>query len=403
MGALSRITRMAGTLVPAVDEWAFTRDREALLAASSAGYESRLSRLAAPTVAAELRPTKVVVIPQNGSDAENWVPGGGNFLFEIAQSAREFLGDGAVEIFDVPFEEDPADWHVRLIEMLIDTGATHVLAQIEADPHRTAERWTWDILWSHLHRHWDGVLLGLTFDSSWRWLQAQSRRLARISDHFLLVDICMPMDGVLVRGRAEVGPVNMPISGASLDVIDAFVGDVEQDIDVSFIGSLYPDRLAFLSALSDSGLQVSVNPHRQSVELTLEGSRADLPGYAAYMQALARSKMTINVAKSSAGPYLQLKTRVLEAAAMGSLVLTDDIDRTSRFWLEGRDYEYFSSPQELADIVRAYLADPDRLRAAQASARRIAREIHVSSFWGGIDSGLRQRGLPPLRRVQTQD
>ena len=127
---------------------------------------------------------------------------------------------------------------LRLIDEVLSSGATHVLAQIEADPYRTAQRWTWDVLWSQLHPRWDGALLGLTFDSSWRWLAAQSRRLARMSDQFLLVDICMPMDGVLVRGRPEVGPVNMPVSYESLARIDEHVAGLPRDVPVSFIGSL---------------------------------------------------------------------------------------------------------------------------------------------------------------------
>ena len=82
---------------------------------------------------------------------------------------------------------------------------------------------------------------------------------------------------------------------------------------------------------------------------------------------------------------------------MGCLVLTDDVDRTDRFWIPGEEYGYFASLDELPGVVNEFLADPDRLARAQRAGKAKARAINVSSFWGGINAGLARRGLPPVR------
>jgi spore maturation protein CgeB len=104
--------------------------------------------------------------------------------------------------------------------------------------------------------------------------------------------------------------------------------------------------------------------------------------------------MTINFSQSSAGNFQQLKTRVLEGALMGCLVLTDDLDRSDRFWVPGEEYGYFAQPSDVPALVESFLADPDRLRRAQEAGRARARSINVSSFWGGVEAGLRRRSLP---------
>ena len=387
---------IASRLYPGLDERIFNRSRDAEMRADIAagGYGEALADLPSP---AEGRPPHLVVIPQVGPDVESWKPAGGNFLFEIAQGARELFGDDRVSIFAVGGEEPAADWHQRLIRHLVDTGATHVIAQVEADPNTGQKKYSWDVLWSQLHPRWDGVFLGLVTDSYFTWIRAGARRLARMSPRFMLVDICMPMDGVLVAGRPEVGPVNMPVSDASLAVIDAECSGASREYDVTFIGTLYPYRVEMLEEIKATGANVAVNPHREVPATDYASSRVFVPSYVDYMKALAQSRITINFAQANAGSQQQLKTRILEAAAMGCLVLTDDVDRTDRFWVPEQEYGYFASREDLPRVVESWLADPERLEQARLAGQRRAREINVSSFWGGIDEGLSRRGLAGFR------
>ncbi|HBJ73906.1 MAG TPA: hypothetical protein DDY88_09490, partial [Actinobacteria bacterium] len=230
-----------------------------------------------------------------------------------------------------------------------------------------------------------------------RMITLQSRELARISPRFMLVDICMPMDGVLKRNRPEVGPVNMPVSNASLAVIDERTAELPKIYDVSFIGALYPNRVALIEQIRRLGVSVAVNPHRSDEAVDFASSRSNQPTYLDYMQALAQSRMTINFSESSAGGLQQLKTRILEATAVGCFVLTDDVDRTELFW-NTTDYGYFRDPQELPALIASKLEDLNSLEAAALRSKARARQINDSSFWGGIQQGLRARSLPLLDR-----
>lgn len=395
-GLRAKAGRLVQKVFPDLDDWQWNRKRDVEAAAlvKERRYDERLADLGAPPPLGST--PRVVIVPKDGPSFDNWKVAGGNFFFEITQAAREYLGDTAVDLFSPEPGEDVADWHERLIRHVIDTDATHLMVMAETDPDGVGT-WNWDILWSQLAPRWSGVMLGVVFDTAYRWISIPVRRIARMNDRFVLVDICMPMDGVMVKGRPEVGPVNMPVSNLTMEAIDARSADLPKIHDVSFLGSLYPQRVEMIEALRDRGVNVAVNPHHSSGEvLDLEGSRAHQPGYVDYMVGLAQSNLTINFGRSSAGDYFQLKTRVLEAELVGCVVLTDDVDRTERFWIPGEEYGYFATPSDVPDLVTSLLADREKLARMQEAGKRRAREINISSFWGGIEEGLQRRGLPSL-------
>jgi len=214
-----------------------------------------------------------------------------------------------------------------------------------------------------------------------------------MSPQFVAVDICMPMDGELVSARVEVGPVNMPVSRESIDLVDSAISGVVKTHDVSFIGALYPYRVELIASLRAQGLNVAVNPHRSDVTADFESSRANQPSWLEYMRGLASSHMTINFSQSSAGPFEQLKTRVLEAGLAGTYLLTDDKDRT-RLFFESDEFSTFDSVKELPELIASLLVDRAALDARARKAQVRARELAVTDFWTRIDQGLRARGLP---------
>ena len=396
-GLRAKAGRLVQRAIPDLDDWQWNRRRhlesEALI--KERGYGERLADLGIPPPLPTI--PRVVIVPKDGPTYDNWKVAGGNFFFEIAQAAREYLGDSTVDLFSPNPGEEVADWHERLIRYLIVTDATHLMVMAETDPDGTGT-WNWDILFSQLLPRWNGVMLGVVFDTAYRWISIPVRRIARMSNRFVLVDIGMPMDGVMVKGRPEVGPVNMPVSNLTMEIVDAHTAHLPKIYDVSFLGSLYPQRVEMIDALRARGVNVAVNPHHRVGEvLDLEGSRAHQPGYLDYMAGLAQSHLTINFGRSSAGDIFQLKTRVLEAELVGTVVLTDDVNRTERFWIPGEEYGYFATPTDVPDLVTALLADRKRLARMQEAGKRRARQINISSFWGGIEEGLRRRGLPSLR------
>jgi hypothetical protein len=342
------------------------------------------------------RPTHVVVVPQEGKAFESFAPGNRNFYYEAAQSLREILGIDSVSLCHVDPGETPEAWHARLIDVVQSVGATHVMGHVESDPGQVSPPWSWDSLWSQLSAVWDGVLLGVMFDSSFQWLSAQSRLLARISDRFLLVDICIPMDGRMVRGRPEVGPVNMPISRESLALVNERLTDVTPRFDLSFMGTMYPYRVELVERIRSLGVSVAVNPHRSDRAEDFESSRREQPSWLDYMAGLASSRMTLNFSQSSAGPFEQLKTRVLEAMVAGTMLLTDDRDRTSRFFIPESDYGYFRNVRDLPPVITKFMSDSERITQISAAGFIKAIDIAPEGFWRAIDSGLHRRKLYSL-------
>ena len=249
------------------DRIASMPERVGFIRAERSYLKERLASLDAVPKSAPLtlsldRTTHVVVVPQEGKSFESFAPGNRNFYYEAAQSLREILGIDSVSLCHVDPGETPEAWHARLIDFVQSVGATHVMGHVESDPGQVSAPWSWDSLWSQLSAVWDGVLLGVMFDSSFQWLSAQSRLLARISDRFLLVDICIPMDGRMVRGRPEVGPVNMPMSRESLALVSERLSDASPRFDLSFIGTMYPYRVELVDQIRSLGVSVAVNPHR---------------------------------------------------------------------------------------------------------------------------------------------
>lgn len=376
---------------PYWDEIPWNRQRDTCMRAS--GVRPGRTRRIVPFVE---RPVHLVVIPQVPLSDPSLEAGNRDIYFEAGQLLAELIGQDKVSFFGAKENEYPETWQARLVEYVHTTHATHILTHIECDPGGPSDSWTWDQAFQRLlDSNWDGALLGVNFDSAFKWIRARSRRLARMSPQFVAVDICMPLDGMLVKGRQEVGPVNMPVSNMSLQLVNSEIGDVEKIFDVSFIGALYPYRVELIERIRSRGIKVSVNPHRAEETTDFASSRENQPGWLEYMRGLASSHMTINFSQSSAGPFEQLKTRVIEAGLAGTFLLTDDKDRT-RLFFEQDQFEAFTSVDQLPDIIEQLLSDRSALNARAQDAQLRAREIAVTNFWGGINHVLLNRGLPPI-------
>lgn len=340
-------------------------------------------------------PVLLIVTTGAGPTSPDWRPAAGNHIFEVAQSAVDLLGAGRVVVTHLEEGESPRAWHDRIIRLITETGATHVLANVETDP-RDPDEWTWDLFVDHLTHVWKGTFIGLMYDSAFEWTTIRAKRLAARDPHALLVALDRPLDVDLPGPRAHVGPVLLPLSRPTREVVEDAIRDVTKDIPVSFIGALYDYRVPLLDGLRAAGVDVAVNPQRDDAARTYLESRTAQPGYVSYMTALARSEITINLSRAHAEDVLQLKTRVLEASFAGCLVATDDTDRTDHYLTVDREFIRFSGTDDAASAIPALLAQPDRLRSMQEAARARARAIAGTVFWGAIDTGLRRSAFPPL-------
>jgi len=385
----ARLGRFGERFFPGLEERAFTRNRDRVVPESMA---PRRGHRSPPFLE---RSPHLVVVPQEGPGYESWQAGTRNFYFEAWQTARELYGDEHVSVLPVSRAEDPQSWQRRLRDLLYDTKATHILTHIEHDPGNPMH-WTWDVFWNELTPRWDGTFLGVMFDSAFPLVTMKTRRMARMSPNFIAVDICTSMDSVLVKGRSEIGPVTMPVSAASLDLVRNRIASIRPSHDVSFIGVLYPYRIALLEELRSSGVDVIVNPHRSDSSLDTDASRRDQPSWLDYMAGLASSRMTINFSRFSSGDVEQLKTRVIEATVAGTLLLTDDVQSSRLYFERGVEYGYFSSVEQLPEVVSDWLSEPDRLERGRTLAQQKAFAIAHNDFYARIDAGLLNRHLPRL-------
>ena len=391
MGVKNLVSKALFLVNPYWDEIGWNRQHDSRMRAAGLTPRKRKN-----VVSLVPRTTHVLIVPQNGPSRDNFFAGQWNIYYEATKVLEDLIGGENVTVFDVPAGEQPAVWQQRLVDQVASTGATHVLTHIESDPGTTSDSWTWDEAFIRLlDSGWEGALLGVNFDSAFKWIRARSRRLARMSPQFVSVDICMPMDGELVRSRSEVGPVNMPVSSETLALLAPALVGVEKVHDVSFIGALYPYRVELIESLRSRGINVAVNPHRADQTTDFESSRANQPTWIEYMQGLASSHMTINFSRSSAGPYEQLKTRVIEAGLAGTYLLTDDQHRT-RLFFSPDEFSTFNSVEDLPDLIESLLSDRADLDARARRAQVRARELAVTNFWSGIDQGLVARGLPRI-------
>lgn len=384
-----------GGLIPGAGDFAFNRDRNRSTPASKAprgGHRPPSFRD---------RPSHVLVVPIEGPQFPDWGPGHRNFYYEAFRSAEEQLGPSRVSYLDVPPHGRPEAWHRQLRDAVHDRQATHIVTHAEHDPGEP-DVWTWDIAWNSLSPEWDGVLLGVAFDSAFDLVTMKSRRLARMSPNFVHVDICTPADGMLLRDRGEVGPVTMPMSQESLSLIDQRLAGITPRHDISFIGALYPYRVQMIESLRSAGLDVAVNPHRSDVTADFAASRIDQPGWLEYMAGYAESRMTVNFSRSSAGSWEQLKTRVIEATLAGTFLLTDDRDRTRVYFEPEVEYGYFRDPEDLVDVAGQWLNAGDVRHAGAMAAQAKAQTIIQRDFWTRIDDGLTRRGLPVTRVLSSE-
>ena len=340
------------------------------------------------------RPIHLVVTAHHGPDAPNWHIAGGNIGFETYLSAVELLGEENVSLFGAGKDEPEVSWHSRLLELMAEKKATHLIGQIEVDPNQ-GSNWSWDVLATVFNEYWDGVFIGLMYDSAFEWLRLKTKRIGKIYPRVLYVDICEPIAGYVVPGRPEVGPVTMPMSQASVNRIDEYVSGLEKLHQVSFIGALYDYRVDLINALKSDGFDVVVNPHRPDTTVDYLDSRTNQPTYLDYMAGLAQSELTINFSLASGGPHEQYKIRVQEASLVGTICLTDDRERT-RLFFEPNEYRFFESISSIEKVVESTLRDPSQLAQDQIAAKKRAHVLAKTDFWGKINETLDMRRLRSL-------
>ena len=349
----------------------------------------------APSFAAEPKtnPTDssvLFVIPQDEHGEDRWLPGVGNYPFELFESAKEALGTDRVHQILIPHNEPAGAWHDRVITAAREIGATHIFGRTDHEPNGLDHLWSWDVFVKRLRREWPGVFLALSYDSAYPYVSMHLDRLTRLHNKTMPVVLDRPISPEIRPHRPAAGPLFLPLSTASMKVLDAAIADVQPEFDLTFIGNVsgYPYRSELLEELEAAGLNVVVNPQ--------SGGTDNRPGFESYARALKTSRVTLNFSRCNGVPITQLKTRLLEGSLFGAVVASDSPLYAQDYFADGSEFISYSSPQDLKAKLTDLLTDDTALADMRTNARAKAESLRVTNLWSKVDAALNARGLARL-------
>lgn len=315
----------------------------------------------------------LVVTPFN-SVGSGGIPGCGDYFYEILTSAQERYGKERVHEVRVPSGATRRQWQLEIMSELQRTKATHLLTHVEHDPAGLHE-WSWDVFADELHAGWRGTWLALFLDSAHRRHLQMAQRLPRRYSKTVVLALDQDLGGLLPKPLVCVGPVFLPISNASCEVIARASNGIQRDCQLTFVGRLYPERRDYLAGLARSGVDILTNPHRGD---------NDPPNYLQFITALAKGVATLNLSNCNGLDTKQLKSRMLEAPLAGTVAVSDEIHLSSRFFKPGEEFIYFCDASDLKRQIETV-----NLAAMAERARTAARHLAPICFWREIESALK--------------
>jgi len=156
--------------------------------------------------------------------------------------------------------------------------------------------------------------------------------------------------------------------------------DQERDIDVIFVGALFPNKMPALAKLKKAlGRQLTLRGKSNLKANAYFNLRYGFPGWVRpipfdqYVPLYQRAKIGINV--HNRGKYTVGGYRFFDLPANGVMQISDGEEYLSAFYKEGEEIVGYGSFDELVDKVRYYLDHPAaRERIARAGYRRVMND-----------------------------
>ena len=286
----------------------------------------------------------LIVIPKWHFPDLDWEAGQGIFLFELFQSAVEYYGKDCV--YPAFIDENQDGWQNYLIETLNSGNFSRILIPIEGDPN-DPHSWTLDLFLIELRKHWNGVFLGLLFDSVWKETLLRVDILTMIDSSIVIIAIDRNIDYLFGKRIRLLGPILFPISKMTIDLKFPAPNYEEfntkyHEATIGFMGKLYPYRKRALDILASEGFNLIVNENRYDVT-----GRS----YDEYISGIRRSIFSLNLSRANIRNLPQFKTRILESALSGSIILTDENIMISKYFVEKTDFIFFHTKSDMRAIM----------------------------------------------------
>lgn len=162
---------------------------------------------------------------------------------------------------------------------------------------------------------------------------------------------------------------------------------VPRDIDLAFLGQVAgyrSGRMQYVQYLMEHNVPVYFSGF----------NRAEQPSHDKYLEILRRAKIGLNFSGSVNSD--QLKMRIFETMSCGALLMENDNAQTRQYLTPLQDYVSYSSPADLVDKVRYYLAhENERLEIAARGKERFHANYDSAHFWKAVvDRFEAVKGLP---------
>jgi spore maturation protein CgeB len=207
-------------------------------------------------------------------------------------------------------------------------------------------------------------------DDSWKFAQA-SRFFAQ---H---VDLHVTTDLAAEKTARSLGLDNVILSqwAASETALGAPCPSAECRYDVSFVGSMYGYRAAWIDALRKADVAVSCFGHGTENGVVDAGSIPEI--YGTSRISLNFSGAGQNPGAASGANGRQIKARTFEVPGAGGFLLTEAAPGLDRYFSVGRDIAVFDAPDVLVAQARYFLDHPDERDAVARAGHARTRAEHT--------------------------
>lgn len=306
----------------------------------------------------------IIVVPLESSN--NWENSKGNWFYEIYASGLDFFPDHEIELFYI--KDHGSVWPDSLREKVSQNPQTSILSFIENTDSDNLSGVTFEHL-IKLREIWNGVLIGVIFDSVWPQTLNHAFLLADMDKGVVIVTIDRSIKTALPRSSNQCGPLFLPISRETIESIRNTVISTSKSIKFSFIGNKYLSRVNSINLISN---------YIQDFDYMNEIN--ERPDYMTYITKLASSQFTLNLARANSQSMFQLKCRVLEAALVGTIVVTDEKKFISSY-LPKSCFIYFRHPRDILFKINQYELARSNI---QIQLQVLGESIAPKDFWNKI-------------------
>lgn len=207
-------------------------------------------------------------------------------------------------------------------------------------------------------------------DDSWKFTQA-SRFFA---GH---VDLHVTTDSTAAATAQALGLRNVFLSqwAASETALGEPFPSADCRYEVSFVGSMYGYRAAWIDALRKAGVAVACFGH--GTENGVVDAERIPEIYRASRISLNFSGAGQNPGSAADATSRQIKARTFEVPGAGGFLLTETAPGLDRYFTPGEDIATFASPDELVAQARAFLARPQARDAIAWAGQARTRTQHT--------------------------